>query len=173
MKKPDWQDLLGEKIKNSQKITVLGIGSELRGDDVAGVRVAQKLIDQCSQDCQKDILNSRLQVLFGYTAPENFTDEIRKFSPSHIIMIDSAEMGEEPGTAKFIAPQEIQGTTFSTHSLPLSVLVDYLHQSLPCEILVIGIEPKQMDFGSKISREVRKTVNLLSDSLIAFAKTMG
>ncbi|MCX6112667.1 MAG: hydrogenase maturation protease, partial [Proteobacteria bacterium] len=113
--------------KKAAKITVLGVGSELRADDGAGLLIAENLIKKCGQD--KCDLNSKLQVIYGATAPENFTGDIRRFAPTHLILLDSAHMGLEPGDVKIIKKEDISGITFSTHVLPLSVIINYLTNS--------------------------------------------
>ena len=70
-----------------RRVVLLGVGAELRGDDAAGVLIAERieslhLPDVCA-----------LAVRHG---AGNLTGEIRQLSPSHLI-IDTADMGEEPG----------------------------------------------------------------------------
>jgi hydrogenase 3 maturation protease len=157
--------------KSTIRLSVLGVGSELRGDDAAGLMVAEKLIKKCGDD--KCGIGAKLQVLYGETAPENFTGEIKRFAPTHLIIIDAAEMGEKPGNFKIIRKEEIKGITFSTHVLPLSVMVDYLSNSINFDTLVIGVEPKDTAFDHAVSTEVKSTVDAVSDAIYTFAKELG
>ena len=156
--------------KKSAKITVLGVGSELRADDSAGLLIAENLIKMCGKD--KCSVNTKLQVIYGETAPENFTGEIRRFAPTHLILIDAAEMGAEPGTVKVIRKEDIKGITFSTHVLPLSVMVDYLANSFKFETIVIGIEPKDMAFGHAVSKEIKLAVDMVGEVIFDLAKEL-
>src|SRR5208283_643396 len=79
-------------------VVVLGVGSELRSDDAAGVRVAAELARA---------LLSGVHALDGGSAPENCTAEIRQLDPSHLIIVDSAHMQEPPGTVRLIEYSEI------------------------------------------------------------------
>ncbi|MEI6093138.1 MAG: hydrogenase maturation peptidase HycI [bacterium] len=166
--KRSFNDIFSGLDKKSLKISLLGVGSELRADDSAGLVVAQNLIDKCRSD--KCGLNDRLQVIYGETAPENFTSDIKRFSPTHLIVVDAAEMGLESGSLKIIKKEEIKGVTFSTHVLPLSVMIDYLSNSFNFETIVIGVEPKDMEFGNEVSKEVKKTVDMVSEVIFNFVK---
>ncbi|MCE5328786.1 hydrogenase maturation protease [bacterium] len=144
---------LKKKLKDAKKIAVLGIGSELRADDVAGLLVAEEL---------KKNKNPKLKIFLGSTAPENFTGEIIKYNPTHIIIIDSMDMDREAGSTLLISPEEVGGVSFSTHMLPVKMMVDYLLASLKCEIIIIGIQPKILLFGGIISKEVEKSTKQIS-----------
>jgi len=147
---------LKKQLNNSKKIALLGVGSQLRQDDACGMMVAEKLKESCRLQCKK------FRVFFGATAPENLTGEIKKFKPSHVIIIDAADIRKKAGSVSLINPQEASGISFSTHQLPLSIMVEYLMQSIACEVVIIGIQPKTTKFGFGVSREVKKSVSYLS-----------
>jgi hydrogenase 3 maturation protease len=158
---PNLKKTLKIKLEGAGQVLVLAVGSELRGDDAAGILVGKNLQKSCS--------GPRLEILFGGSAPENLTGEIKKLRPSHLIIVDSAEMGLKPGSVKLIAPDEVGGYSFSTHVLPLKIMVDYLLKHFACEIIIIGIQPKNLDFGASVSPEVeaaaRKVSKFLDTSL--------
>lgn len=143
--------LLVTRLKNAKKTALLAVGSSLRGDDAAGLLVARYL----NQIFPKIKGKSSFKVIIGETAPENFTGEIKKFQPSHILIVDCAEFGEKAGAVRVMTPQETHGVTFSTHSLPPRVMAQYLSDSFPCEIMIIGIQPKSLKFNESPSKEVR------------------
>ncbi|MHB9020154.1 MAG: hydrogenase maturation peptidase HycI [Minisyncoccota bacterium] len=153
--------ILKKSLDGSSKVAVLGVGSELRADDAAGTLVARAV----EEYCRKNGAGSSVRVFFGETAPENLTGEIKKFEPSHLIILDAADTSEEPGTIKIITPEEINGISFSTHQMPLYVLVDYLKESLKCSILIIGIQPGVLQFGKPVSREVKQSVQQVAKAL--------
>jgi hydrogenase 3 maturation protease len=130
-------------------VAVLGVGSELRADDAAGVRVAAALA--------RDALPG-VNAIDGGTAPENCTAEVRRIAPSHLIIVDAADLGENPGAVRVIPSADIGGTSFGTHSLPLSVVADYLRTEVGCRVIVIGIQPRSLAFGQEISAEVADAV---------------
>lgn len=143
--------------KGAKRVVIVGVGSELRGDDAAGLEVVRRL---------KRILTSRRVMLVeGGAAPENFTTKIKRFNPTHIVFIDAADIGGEPGSMTLIAPERIVGSAF-THRLPLSFLADYLKTQINARILVIGIQPHHVDIGSEISGKVKKAIDVLADALV-------
>ena len=143
--------ILKKSLNDAARIAVLGVGSDLRGDDCAGLLVAESLQRACGSARPK-----RMKVFFGGTAPENVTGEIKRYRPTHVVMIDSAEMGAPAGTVRLIDPAKVGGVSFCTHSLPLTVLTDYLEQELGCAILLIGIQPKAIAFSGAVAPQVKR-----------------
>ena len=146
------------RLKAANRIALLGVGSQLRGDDAAGILVADALSKKI---CKKN----NLKVFFGHTAPENLTGEIKKFKPQHLIIIDSADMGKKAGEVSLIDISDLRGVTFSTHQLPVEIMADYLMQATGCHISIIGIQPKQLKFDSQVSQEILKSVKQLVTGL--------
>jgi len=145
------QEILQHKLKGATRIAILGVGSNIMGDDIAGMLVAQNIENKIKEKAEatgKPIDN--IKVLFGGTAPENITGDIKKFNPTHIIIIDSADFRKEPGFIGVIELDKIGGMSFCTHRLPLKVLADYLTKSLKCQIMLLAIQPKAMLFGDGV-----------------------
>ena len=149
--------LLQRSLHKATKVVVLGIGNELRGDDAAGVLVARALLRT----------GGKLTSIEGGSAPENFTGVIVKAKPSHVVLVDAARMELEPGAIRIVAPQSIDGASFSTHTLPAGVLISYLTQSIGCEVITIGIQPRQTEFGTAVAPEVLRAVSQLAGALIS------
>ncbi|WP_455240825.1 hydrogenase maturation peptidase HycI [Methanothermobacter tenebrarum] len=137
-------------LKDHEKILILTVGNELRGDDGLGPAIAKKLSK-----------SKNLIIIDGGTVPENFTGKIKKEDPSHIIIIDAVEMGAQPGTIKIIEKDKIANYNISTHAMPLSFLIEYLQAHKDYKITLIGIQPKKLDFSTKISEPVRKSMEKL------------
>ena len=143
-------DALKNKLLNAKKVAILGIGSELRGDDVAGLLAAQ----QIEKNTKGKSITPQLQVFIGETAPENLTGEIKNFQPTHLIIIDAAELNKEPGHIEIMEPETISGTSFCTHALPLKIVIGYLLESFKFQAIIIGIQPKTLTFGAQPTKEV-------------------
>lgn len=163
---------LHQRLEGASKIAILGVGSELRADDVAGILVAQR-IEERRKEGQKERRSdappfspSLIEVFFGGTAPENLTGEIKRFGPTHLVIIDAADLNAEPGAITVMDPDSIGGTTFCTHSLPLKMMIDYLLDSFECHVTVIGIQPKSLEVAAAVSREVGDAVESLSALLL-------
>jgi hydrogenase 3 maturation protease len=139
-------------------VAVLGVGSELRSDDAAGGLLAAELSRRPMPG---------VHALDGGSAPENCTAEIRHIAPSHLVIVDAADLGEQPGAIRVIASEDIGGTSFGTHSLPLSIIADYLRTEVGCSVIVIGIQPRSLAFGQQVSPEVRQAVAETAQALRA------
>lgn len=151
--------ILINSLEGAGRIAVLGIGSELRADDAAGTLIAREVFESCKK-------NKKVKVFFGETAPENLTGEIKRYSPTHLVILDAADTSQEPGTISLITPEMINGISFSTHQMPIYVLVDYLKQDLTaCSIQIIGIQPKELRFGEPVSKEVKQSVKQVAKAL--------
>ena len=160
------QETLKQKLNNALRVAVLGIGSELRGDDVAGLLAAQ----QIEKNTKGKSVTPQVQVFISETAPENLTGEIKKFQPTHLIIIDAAELNKEPGHIEIMEPGTIGGTSFCTHALPLKVIVDYLLKSFKFQAIIIGIQPKTLTFGAKPTKEVVAAAKHIAKVITALFK---
>lgn len=109
--------------------------------------------------------SDHLLIIDAGHAPENTTGELRKFGPNLVLMIDAAEMGEKPGTVKWISEESIDGMSASTHSLPLSMLAHYLTLELDCQVALLGIQPGSSNVGDRISSEVAEAIQKIVDEL--------
>ena len=136
---------LKSRLEGAKRIALLGIGSEFRGDDASGVLVAGAL-EKSFKLVKK---NPVFRVFIGATAPENLTGEIKRFKPTHLIIVDTVEMKEKPGTILLLDPQEVGGgVSFSTHKMPAKILIEYFLSSFTAQILILGIQPKSIEFGT-------------------------
>jgi hydrogenase maturation protease HycI len=156
---PDLRTILQKNLSGAKKIALLAVGSELRSDDAAGLLVASRL----GAVRKKRPPTSRFRSFIGETAPENLTGVIRKYGPSHLVVIDSADAGKRAGTVFAIDPEEVGGISFSTHQLPLRLMIEYLRETITCSVAIIGIQPKSLAFGGPVSKEVGRAV----DSVVA------
>jgi hydrogenase 3 maturation protease len=147
---------LGNRAGSERPVVVLGVGSELRSDDAAGLAVARA------------VALRRIPGIVGIpagTAPENSTAELRALNPSHVIIVDAADMGEAPGEVRVIDAGSVGGASFATHGLPLSVLAGYLSSEIGCTVILVGIQAFSVDFGEKISSQVAAGVRMAAQAL--------
>jgi len=159
-------DILKQKLENATRVAVLGVGSELRSDDIAGLLVAQ----QIEKTITKQITSPEVRVFIGETAPENLTGEIKKFQPTHLIIIDAAELNKKPGHIEIMEPGTIGGTSFCTHSLPLKIIIGYLLESFKFQAIIIGIQPKTLLFGAQPTKEVVAAAKHLAKAITKLLK---
>lgn len=131
------------------KNILLGIGNTDRGDDGVGPYIAEHFIhlDWLCFDAG--------------TAPENFTGVVRKHHPRRLVLVDAADMGLPPGTIRRVPRDLIQDVGFGTHMLPLYHVIDYLKDAVQEEIILIGIQPANKDYGAPMHPEVITAANEL------------
>jgi hydrogenase 3 maturation protease len=144
--------------KDMRRVVIVGVGSEFRGDDAAGVLVARNL--------KKSVKSPNVLIIEAGVAPENFTSEIRKFKPSHVILIDAADFKAKPGTVRLFKDLSAAiGQSISTHKLSLSILSDYLRDQTSAKVLLIGIQPAGAEMGGKMRKEVKDAVDEVTEAL--------
>ena len=145
---PQIKLLLRNRLKGAHKVAVLGVGSPLRADDAAGLLIAQALKNQIKNKKKRNLL----KVFLGETAPENLTGQIKKFKPTHLIIIDAVDFHLQAGSLRVVNISAQAGVSFSTHRVPVGILRDYLHKSIRCETILIGIQPKSTEFCGCLSK---------------------
>ena len=140
------------------------MGNTLNGDDAAGVRVAQSLLRrERAGRFPRPVL-----ILEAGLAPENVTGAVRRFAPDLVILVDAAEMGDAPGTIRWLDWQDTTGVTGATHALPPSMVAQYLVAELSCQVALIGIQRQDNTFGSPLTPSVRRAVRTVSQGLADF-----
>lgn len=137
---------------------MVGIGSDLHGDDSAGLLVARALTG-----------HNDLLVIEAGTAPENQTGALRHFRPDLVLLIDAARMGGAPGEIRLLDSASLDGVSASTHTLPLSLLAQFLVTDLSCRVAVIGIQPGSTTIGAPLTPEVKAAVDTLVGELQSFS----
>jgi hydrogenase 3 maturation protease len=175
------ETILKKKLLNAKRIAVMGVGSELRGDDIAGLLAAEQIeksikgktaFPHSTHPDTPGFAQSKaeVRVFIGETAPENLTGEIKRYQPTHLIVIDAAELNKKPGHIEIMDLETIGGASFCTHSLPLKVIITYLLESFKFEVILIGIQPKSITFGAQPAKEVIAAVKKLAVAIIEALK---
>jgi hydrogenase 3 maturation protease len=151
-----WNRLFAQALQSIRseplRLALLGIGSELYGDDAAGILVVRQL--RAALGAQPDIL-----VIETGSVPENFTAPLRRFQPDLVVMIDAAQMGEPPGTVRWIEWADVEGFSASTHHLPPTAMASYLKSELGCQMVLLGIQVGDIGFDRPLTDAVRMAVD--------------
>lgn len=159
-KASDIKNALQKWLENSEKIVVVGIGTELRQDDFVGVEVIRSL---------KGNVSKRMMLVESDTIPESFIEPITKFNPTHILIIDAGLLGLKPGGVKFLESSEALGPftgVISTHTLPLRLFCEYLEKTMEAKIALIIVQPKKTNLGEGLSKEVGDACEELKKMLL-------
>lgn len=162
------EKILIEKINSNSRVAIIGIGNEFRYDDIAGLQLVRNL--------KKKLKNLEPKIEFllveGETAPHLFFNEIYDWNPTHLIMLDAADLKKDPGTIEIIQKEELPYVSISSHSGSKQLLLDFLNASiLNLEIIIIGIQAENIIFEKGISETVKMAVNKLTESFIKLLST--
>jgi hydrogenase 3 maturation protease len=139
-----------------KKKLVLAVGNSMMGDDAAGPLLAQ-LIGR-GPLAQWDVLD-------GGSAPENLLYLVREMAPVQVLVIDAADMDLEPGEVRLVGAARLEDPfLMTTHTLPLSYLVQSLEEFVP-KVELLGIQPHTVAFGYPLSPEVKQAVSQVYEGL--------
>jgi hydrogenase 3 maturation protease len=160
-----WQSTLDRALRSlpvkderkRPRVSILGIGRETHGDDVAGLMIVHDLAPHAHQD---------LQVLVGAHAPENQLGPICRFDPDLVLLIDAADMGMEPGEIAYLEWRNTTGISASTHTMPIYMMGKYLETMACCSVALIGIQPVSTDVDMEPSVEAQTAVDRICTGLI-------
>ena len=150
---------LEEFLQDYKKLIIMGVGNELKADDGLGPYFIQILSQDLKDKPQITLINAG-------SVPENFTGKIRKENPTHIILIDAVLMEEAPGYTRLIKKEEIKNMGISTHSMPLSYLINYLELEKTYNICFIGIQPADLSLKLELTPEVKESTEQLKNNIL-------
>lgn len=151
---------LRKALLNGGRAAVVGVGSESRGDDAAGLLAAELIRAACRRRRARSI-----RTFIGGTAPENISGEILRYSPSLIVIIDAADLGLKPGSIRLIPRDRVGGASFSTHAMPLAVLARYLEEAAACGVVIVGIQPSSTEWQAPLAAAVRAAAARVADAV--------
>jgi hydrogenase 3 maturation protease len=152
------EDELGTWLVDATSVVVAGIGNAIRSDDYVGVKIVEDLRNRVS---------GSVHLIECETVPESFVDEIVAIAPSHVLLVDAALLGLRPGTAHLYEAEEVMDVpTISTHTLPLRVFCEYVRSLTGAKIALLLIEPKNVDFGEGLTREIEDAAERVKISLL-------
>jgi len=134
------------------RIAVVGVGNLLLKDEGIGVHIAHAL--------QQIDVPHGTKIIDGGTSPDlpHYLKDIDK-----LIIIDAVKAGGKPGMIyRFHAyDMDIESERIiSLHELGLaqSLKMMRLMGNEPKETVIIGIEPKEIDWGTELSAELRQKI---------------
>ena len=156
----DVREALQKWAKDPRRLTVVGIGNELRRDDFIGIRLVQGLRNKVPET---------VMLIESDTIPESHLESIIEFNPSHILLIDAGILRLKPGESKFIESSKALGpigTAISTHVLPLRIFCEHLKKVISAKIGFLIIQPARTDFGIGLSDDIKKAASDLEPMLL-------
>ncbi len=145
------------------KVVILGIGNTMRNDDGVGCLLARRLKGKVPYT-----------IYDAGPTPENYLGKVLKDKPDHIVLIDAVDFGGTPGEFRELEGEGLETVNmFSTHNASLSLTINYLKNNLKVDIIILIIQPKNVDFGEDLSPEAEEALDRLEHWFYEFAKEKG
>lgn len=134
------------------KVLVVGIGNEERGDDAAGIKLLSALTPKPD-----------VGLLEAGTVPESYTGKMTEANAETILLLDAVDFGAAPGTVALFDHISTPRNAYTTHKAPLGLLMEYLKNESGAEVLLLGIQPKDIRTGAPMSQEVQTAIDSLAN----------
>jgi hydrogenase maturation protease len=131
---------------------IIGIGNALRGDDGAGIAVAERL--------------------GGLACDEEPSRLIEAWEGADAtILVDTVVSGAPPGTIHYFNASETRIPAYvlrsSTHAIGLAETIELARAlgRLPAQVIVYGIEGARFDAGAPLTPDVEAAVSRLASAI--------
>jgi hydrogenase maturation protease len=143
-----------------ETITVIGIGNEFRGDDVAGLLVVRQL---------KESPHDGVEFLEQSGEATALMETMDQTGP--MILVDAVQSGAEPGTIhRYDASEKSMPAEFlrcSTHNFSVHDAIEMARalEKLPAQLIVYGIEGSHFDPGAELSPLVHAAIEKVAQQI--------
>ena len=151
------------------RAVVLGIGNTILSDEAAGVRAVEAL--EQAYRMPDDVL-----VIDGGTSGMEMIEDLSNLD--FLIVIDVVKTGAAPGTVVKIEGDQIPvffRHKLSPHQIALPDVLASLEllDTMPKEIIVLGVEPISLELGMEMTPTVAAKVAVLADMAAAELMARG
>lgn len=151
------------------KILVMGVGSILMTDEGIGIRAVEELQKRYR-------FPENVELLDGGTSGIELLSYIS--GRDYLIIIDAIKSGSPPGTVLKVEGEDVPAQfrmRISPHQLGISDLLAAatLTDEMPKQLVLFGIEPKDIVFGIGLSREVKAGLNHLIEVVVEDLRRIG
>jgi hydrogenase maturation protease len=142
--------------KMDKKLLILGIGNYLMGDDGLGVHVINELKNRNFPE--------NVEVVDGATKGLDLIHYLE--NKDFLIIIDAIDLNKNPGELIILKDEEIKNyckIKYSVHEIGLGDLLStaLLMDILPEEIVLIGLQPENIELKTELSQKLRDNLNLI------------
>lgn len=143
----------------AMRAVVLGIGNIILTDEAAGVRAVETL-----EKAYK--VPANVQTIDGGTSGMEMIEDLSNLD--FLIVIDVVKTGAAPGTVVKIAGEDIPvffRSKLSPHQIALPDVLASLEllDTMPKEIIVLGVEPISLELGMEMTATVAERVPQLAE----------
>ena len=134
-----------------EKLVIICLGNELRGDDASGIFLCRKL----------EGLGIGSKIYYAYTSPESVVGLLYEIKPEAILFIDAIDAGLKPGTIIFkrLEYEEDEEWLLTSHNIPVKMLIKLL-RNICRNIFFLGIQVKDTDFKMELSGDLKVALQI-------------
>ena len=134
------------------KVVVIGVGNLLLKDEGIGIHTINAL--------QEVNIPHSVKIIDGGTSPDLIA---YSKAGDKLIIIDAVKAGSRPGTIYRFQPHDLTSEAkrvISAHELGVEQGLKMLSLigNEPAEIVIIGVEPKEIDWGTELSAELQQKI---------------
>lgn len=141
---------------SGKKIAIVGVGNILLKDEGVGIRAVQRLRDYRPLPSQVILIDAGLPGL-------ELLDLLQ--DASLVVIVDAARMDKPPGSVCRFGLNDVEAKKYqvglSSHNLGVMEILQLaraMGRSLP-EVVFIGVEPKELSWGTELSPEVESSLD--------------
>jgi len=127
------------------RVTIVGVGNVMRGDDGLGSILSEYLKGRVSA-C---VIDTGL-------SPENHIKKIRDSKPNTVLIIDAADFGGDAGDIKLLRKSDIPLYGISTHNASLALFFDFLETTTSAAVYMLAIQPAGNEVNASLSNIIEK-----------------
>jgi hydrogenase maturation protease len=147
----------------------MGVGSILMTDEGIGIRAVEELE-------RRYRFPENVEILDGGTSGIELLSYIS--GKDYLIIIDAIRSGNPPGTVLKVEGEDVPAqflTRISPHQLGISDLLAAakLTDEMPKQLVLYGIEPKDIVLGIGLSSEVRASLDRLIEVVVEELRSIG
>ena len=138
-----------------KRILLLGVGNRLRGDDAVGSLLIERLKGKVD-----------IPLIDAGDVPENYLGPIEDSGAELVLVVDASDMGAKVGDVAIFDIEQVKGKSVSTHTANLSLLFQVIPPEKRPQVIMLGIQPGNTEFGQGLSDPVRATMESLVELLV-------
>ena len=132
------------------RVAVIGVGNLMRGDDAVGSLIARELIGSIDAE-----------VLVAEDVPESIIGTVVSGHPDLVVLIDAVDFGASPGSAALLTRGDLTRLLPTPHHIPLPLLMEFLEDEGRSTVVLVAVQPRQLEFGAEVSDDVAQCAEAL------------
>lgn len=152
---------LAERLRG--RVTVVGIGNPLRGDDAVGCRIARDLAEASRDGALAKRVG--LTIVDAEDVPENYVGVVAAARPDVVLMVDAADFGAEPGASTLVEAEDMSDVRAVTHRTSLGITAAVIRQLTGADVLLLAVQPATLEWDAPLSPPVASAAESVSTLL--------